>query len=251
MLKLTRPIAILDLETTDPEPVTAAIVEFGVVVLNPDGTTKSWEKRFKPWKPITDGAAEVTGITNEMVADCPPFSDFAATIHRGLQGKDLAGFNVKSFDLVCLDQNLRMCGLQLDLTGVNVIDAFSIFQKKAPRNLSAAVEIYCGRKHEDAHGALADSAATLDVIHGQLKAHEDLAAMSIEELAVFSKRDDVDYVDLAQKLYRRDGFVYYGFGKNRDQRLKDEPGFARWMLGKDFSGSTLDAVRVELERWGL
>ncbi len=75
--------------------------------------------------------------------------------------------------------------------------------------------------------------------------------MSVEELAVFSKRDDVDYVDLAQKLYRKDGFVYFGFGKQKDQRLKDEPGFARWMLSKDFSGSTLDAVRAELGRWGL
>ena len=82
--------------------------------------------------------------------------------------------------------------------------------------------------------------------------YDDLAAMGLPELAAFSRRDEVEYVDLAAKLYRdKDGYVRYAIGKSKDQRIKDDPGFARWMLGKDFSVSTLDAVKEELRRWNL
>jgi hypothetical protein len=66
----------------------------------------------------------------------------------------MPGYNVR-FDLSMVDEELRRCGLKLDLTGVNVIDALGIYQKKDPRNLSAAVMKYCGRSHDDAHGAAA------------------------------------------------------------------------------------------------
>ena len=43
-----------------------------------------------------------------------------------------------------------------------------------PRNLSAAVRHYCGRELEGAHGAEADTQATIDVLLAQLERHPDL-----------------------------------------------------------------------------
>ena len=249
-MKLSRPLAVLDLETTDAEPTACAIVEFAVTILNPDGTRKQWQKRFKPWKPISDGAAEVTGITNEMVADCPPFSDFAGIIDRSLKGKDLAGYNINSFDIVALDEELRRSNYRLDLTGVSVIDAFRIFQVKEPRDLTAAVKKYAGREHVDAHGAQADAEATADVLLGQLAMYDDLAAMSLPELAAFCRRDGREVADLAGKLYRKDGVLYYGFGKCRDVAVQDDPGFGWWMLRQTsppFPAGTCEILRKELE----
>ncbi len=252
MLTLTRPLVCFDLESTGVDPVNDRIIEFGCTVLMPDGSKHQWESRFNPGIPISPEATEKHHITNDMLVDCPPFCVHAARIHKGLQGRDIAGYNCRGLDLPMLDEELRRCGLRLDLTGVNVIDAAGIFFKKDPRTLEAAVEKYCNRKHEDAHGAAADAAATLDVLDGQLAMYDDVAGLNLEELAKFSRREDVDYVDLAGKLYRdADGYVRYAFGKQKGQRLKDDPGFARWMLSKDFSGSTLDAVRAELGRWGL
>jgi DNA polymerase-3 subunit epsilon len=250
-VKLTRPLVVIDLESTGVDPITDRIVEFGCVVLRPDGTRHSWESRFNPGRPIPKEASDVHGITDEMVAHSPVFKDHAARIHRGLQDRDIAGYNLRSFDLPMLDEELRRCGLKLELTGINIIDAFGIYQKKDPRTLEAAVRKYCGRPHEGAHGAMADALATLDVIHGQLAAHEDLEAMELPALAQFSQRSDQDFVDLAGKLYRdAEGFVRYAFGKSKDARIADDPGFARWMLGKDFAGNTLDCVKAELRRLG-
>lgn len=254
--KLTRALAVIDLETTDADATTCAIFQFGVTVMEPDGTRRRWEQTFKPWKPISPGAAEKTGTTNAMVENCPPFSAFAAKIAASLKGKDLAGFNIKHFDAVVLDQEFRRNQLKLDLDGVTIIDAFHIYQRKDPRDLSAAVRKYCNREHDGAHGAAADSDATADVLCGQLGMYPDLAAMSLAELDTFSLRDpDQKLADIAGKMYfDKDGDLRYTMAKVRDVKVKDDPGFAYWMRKQNnppFPESTIECLEAELRKHGL
>lgn len=247
-----RDLVVLDTETTGVNPVTDRIIEFGATVLKTDGTRTQWSKRFNPGIPIPAEATEVHGITDADVANEDPFSVWGFKILGALKGRDIAGYNLRGLDLPILDEELRRCNLKLDLTGVNIIDAAGIFFAKEPRTLTAAVQKYCGRDHSDAHGAGADAEATLDVLMGQLAAYEDLAAMDVGALAAFSRRGDKDYVDLAGKLYRdSDGDLRYGFGKPKDVKVKDDPGFGYWMRGKDFAGNTMEVLMVELKRWGL
>lgn len=250
-MNLTRPLASLDIETTGVDPVLDRIISLGVVVLHPDGKRVEFEQVFNPGIPITPGATAVHGITDAMVADKPPFSKFAVPILKGLQGKDLLGYNIRSLDLPMLDEEFRRCGMVLDISAIAVIDAFGIFAKREPRDLTAAVKKFCNRDHAGAHGALADAAATLDVLMGQLSMY-DMEAMPLGELATYSKRDELDFVDLSGKLYRdAEGDVCFNFGaKTRGKKVRQDTGFAYWVMGKDFPGSTKDALRVELERIG-
>lgn len=277
-MTLTRPLASIDIETTGTDPVLDRIVSLGVLVLHSDGRRVKFEQVFNPGIPISEGATAVHGITDAMVADKPPFKMFAARILAGLQGKDLLGYNIRSLDLPMLDEEFRRCGLVLDINGgpcpagchqgtagngtmcakcdgsgvippPAIIDAFGIFCKKEPRDLATFVKRHAGRDHEGAHGALADSVGTLDGFLGCLQNYE-LMAMSLDELATFSRRDELDFVDLSGKLYRdKDGDVRFNFGpKTRGKKVKDDTGFAYWVLGKDFPGSTKDALRAELNR---
>lgn len=248
-MTLTRPLASIDIETTGTDPVMDRIISFGVVVLHPDGKRNSFEQMFNPGISISPGAMAVHGITDAMVADKPPFKDFAAKIRKGLEGKDLLGYNLRSLDLPMLDEELRRCGMVLDISKVAIVDAFGIFAKKEPRDLTAAVKKFCNRNHADAHGALADAAATVDVLMGQLCMY-DMESMPLDELATFSKRDELDFVDLSGKLYRdADGDICFNFGaKTRGKKVKQDIGFAHWVMGKDFPGSTKDALRAEMER---
>jgi DNA polymerase-3 subunit epsilon len=251
MPKLERGLAVIDLETTDAQPETCAIFQFAVTVLMPDSSRKNWSQTFKPWKPITPEAEEITGTTNVMVAGMPPFSEYAEKILAGLAGKDLAGYNIRGFDAVALDQELRRCRLKLNLDGVRIIDCFGLFSNKEKRDLTTAVKKYCGRDHEGAHGAAADCAATADVLAAQLGAYPDLAEMSIDELAAFTRRGDKDYADIAQKLYRdSDGDLRYTLAKVRDVKVRDDVGFAMWMRRTDFPGSTIEVLDAELARIG-
>ena len=151
-----------------------------------------------------------------------------------------------------LDEELRRCGLKLDLSDVEVIDCFGIFSKKEPRTLTDAVKKYTGQEHAGAHGAWADAVVLDSVLAGQLAMYPDLAALNLEKLAEYSRIGDVVYADLAGKLYYdADGDMCFAFGKAKDRKVRDDPGYARWMMSRDFPGSTRDALAEELERLGV
>lgn len=256
-MKLDRPLAIIDAESTGTDPQEEAIWEYGCTILMPDGTQKGGSKRFKPWKPIPPELCEKLHITNEELAGCPPLSEWMPNILRTLRNKHVAGFNLRRFDLPIIDAEARRCGLKLELDG-EIIDVFKIFQQKHERRLLDCVRVYCGEEaakefESQAHKAGADTLWTFRALQGQLSAHEDLEAMEIAELAAFS-RGDVDYVDWAGKLYRdKDRDLCFSFGKNRDAKIKDQVGYCNWMLSPkaSFPGSTLDALSTELEKLGL
>jgi DNA polymerase-3 subunit epsilon len=248
-MKLDRPILAFDVETTGVDPVKDRIVQIGVSVLHPDFTInpRGWQRLFNPGIPIPAEATAVHGITDEMVKESQPFSAFAPLFLERMQGKDLATYNGRRLDLPVLDQEMRRVNLKLNLEGVRIIDAQTIFFKKEPRSLADAVKRYCKREHVGAHGAGEDAAATLDVLLGQLGEYEDVAAMELDALAQFCVNGDNAPADIAGKLYRdKDGFLCYGFGKNAGARVKDQPGYAQWMASKDFPGSTMEVIAKEL-----
>ena len=58
-LRLERPLAVFDLETTGIDPATDKIVEIAVMRLLPDGGRDSKARRVNPERPIPPGATRV------------------------------------------------------------------------------------------------------------------------------------------------------------------------------------------------
>jgi DNA polymerase-3 subunit epsilon len=250
-MKLTRPLAFLDIESTGTDPQADRILELAILIYDGATVTANSCRRFNPGFAIPTESTAIHGITDADVANEPPFSSgIGRSILKRIEGCDLAGYNLRRFDLPILDEELRRVGLKLNLFGVGVIDAYGIFSKKEPRSLSDAVRKYCGREHEGAHGAAADTQASLDVLLGQLKTYPDLEAMETAKLAEFSRIGDFEFIDIAGKLYRdKDGDACYAFGKNRGVKVRDDAGYADWMLNRaKFPGSTNEALQAELDR---
>lgn len=249
-MNLARSLVFIDVESTGVDIQLDRIIELGLLVYDGQSVVLERVRRFNPGIPIKPEATEKHGITDADVANEPPF---CASVGRGflkvIEGRDLAGYNLARFDLPIIDEELRRVGLYLNLSGVKVVDVQGIYFRKDPRTLSDAVRRYCGREHDQAHQSVADVRATLDVLNGQLIAHPDLAGMSVAELAEYSANDQEDFIDVARKLYRdADGDACYAFGKNRDKKVRDDRGYAHWMLKADFPGSTREALARELER---
>jgi DNA polymerase-3 subunit epsilon len=245
----TRPIVFCDIESTGTDIQKDRIIELGVAIYGGPGEPKVVSKRFNPGMPIPAAATEIHHITDADVAGCPPFSEFAPKLHKALQGKDLGGFNLLRYDLPLLDEEMRRCGLKIDLTGVLVVDAYGIFANKEPRNLEAAVQRYCHRPHEGAHGAGVDARASLDVFAAQLIEYPDLD--SADAVALASRIGDRQPVDIAGKFYRDPhGDLRFNFGKNRDQKVADQIDYCYWMLNSKpgFPGSTVETLNIELDR---
>jgi DNA polymerase-3 subunit epsilon len=152
-------------------------------------------------------------------------------------------FNLFNYDIPILEKEFQRCGLDLILEGRAMVDAGNIFKKKEERTLTAAVKFYTGRELENAHTATADVQGTADVFWAQLERYPDLQEMTMEEIGTFSRFG----VDLAGKFGKdEDGDYVYNF-KNKGEKVKENPGLARWMLGKGFTRDTKAWARRILE----
>ncbi len=252
LMKLLRPLVILDCETTGVDPSTDRIVQIAIVRLEPatlflKPQSELWQTLINPGRPIPADVQAVHGITDEMVKDVKPFAHHKAHILEMLAGADLAGYSLRLLDLPILDEELRRCGSKLNLDGVAILDAYGIFAKLYPRRLEDAVRVFCGREMTGQHDAMADTLATLDVLRAQATL-SPLASMDVGAMAKFSQLND--FADLAGKLYRDpDGDLRYAFGKSKGLKVGEDIGFARWMLDKaTFPGNTCDVLRAELDR---
>lgn len=233
-LKLERPLIIFDLETTGTDPQRDRIIEMAAIKIWPDGRRDEKTRRFNPGIPIPKEATAVHGITDADVKDEPPFAKVARGekgVASYFAGCDLAGYNIINFDIPMLTAELERAGEKLDIAQIAVVDAFKIFISREPRNLSGAVRFYCGKEHADAHAALGDVRATLDVLEAQLNRYRDLPE-SVRELDRATR--DPEEVDRRGKLKWIDGEVAVNFGRHKSKTLRylsrEEPDYIRWMI---------------------
>lgn len=250
-LQLDRPLVAFDLETTGVRPGQDRIVEIAMIRVEPDGSRRTFRSLVNPQMPIPPGASAVHGIHDADVADAPALAALAAEITAFLDGADLAGFNSFRFDAPMLEAELTRVGCQIELLGRRHLDAQIIFHKMEPRTLIAAYAKFCGKELVDAHSALADVEATLEVLDAQLGHYPDLPKDSAA-LHAFCHPDEGRWVDRGRKFYwGEDGEAAFGFGKYEDRSLRDvkaeNAGYLEWMLGKDFSDEVKGILREALE----
>lgn len=143
-----RPLAVIDLETTDAKVDDCGIVEFGAVgyssgkvlaaaaaaqqylasiaagapntgVLPMPEPDWRYPVRINPGRPIAPGATAVHGITDEMVAGCPGAEALTGALQTIADGYTVATYNGIKFDLRIL---ARLCGFtpkwSIDVMGV-------------------------------------------------------------------------------------------------------------------------------------
>lgn len=236
-LELTRPLAVFDIESTGVNPSRDRIVEISVIKLFPDGTRQSTTRRLNPGIPIPPAVTAIHGISDADVANEPFFADIALKLYNYLADCDLAGYNITTFDVPLLECEFKRAGLEFDLSQRKIVDAYNIFCKLYPRTLTAAYKFFCGKDLVNAHGAAADTAATLEVLLGQLDKHSELPG-SVEQLAAASDLAGPDAVDRTRRFKWNGDEVVVNFGKNSGRTLKDlaenDPGFLRWIIKNDF-----------------
>lgn len=236
-LKLVRPLVVFDIESTGVSPRKDRIIELAAIKLMPDGEeiSKCW--LMNPGVPIPPETTAIHGISDEIVKDCPTFADKAEEIFEFFRGCDLSGFNADRFDIPCLEEEFARVGMAFAPSARKHVDVQRIYHKKEPRDLSAAVRFYLGRNHDGAHGAEADTRATLEVLKAQMSKYSDLPA-TVDEMDEFLVPHDPMNADRAGTLRWKDGELTINFGKKKGESLKklllNEPNYLKWILKGDF-----------------
>ena len=248
---LDRPLVFLDLETTGLSVSQDRIIELAIIKVMPQGDVLERVRRFNPGMPVPAEATAVHGITDEDLRDEAPFAQRARSLVDLLGDCDLAGFNVRRFDLPLLVAEFRRAGLTFDLDGRRVLDVQAIFHREERRDLSAAARFYLGREHQEAHTALGDIRTSAAVLAAQLARYEHLPK-DVLELHQYCD----EYLPMESELERwfrseSDGARVFRRGKHRGRTLADvaahEPDYLSWMLSaEDMDEEVLDAVRRAL-----
>lgn len=240
---LARPLACVDIEATGPQPEADRAVEVAVVRLAPDGTRTPLRWLINPERPIPAEATAVHHITDEQVARAPTFAELAHEIAAALRDCDLCGYNLRAFDVPLLRAEFARARVAWTFDGA-VVDAYVIFRERERHTLGTAVRWYCGRELVDAHSAVADANATLDVVLAQIERYQDLPRdMTALDLASGGRQPDWA-TELGHLRWRDDGDLYVAWGRHAGRRLVDlDDGFLRWVLRNDFPADVHAFVR--------
>lgn len=251
-IQLTRPLAIFDLETTGTNITKDRIVEIAIIKLHPDGSETSYCKRVNPEMPIPAEVSAIHGIYDKDVVNEPTIKDLAQEIMDFIVDSDLGGYNSNKFDIPVLAEELMRAGIEVDFEQRKFVDVQNIFHKMEQRTLSAAYQFYCGQTLENAHSALYDTRATLEVLKSQLERYPNLQK-DVPSLAEFSRAGNMDLLDFAGRIALNEkGEAVYNFGKHKGKTVKEvmriEPGYYGWMLDADFPLYTKQVLRKEMEK---
>jgi DNA polymerase-3 subunit epsilon len=244
------PLVFLDLETTGLSPMHDRIVELAIIKVTPGGDVIERVRRFNPGVPIPAEASAVHGISDEDVLHEASFAQRARALAELLDTCDLAGFNIRRFDLPMLIAEFRRAGVPFETEGRRIIDIQAIFHREEKRDLSAAARFYLGRAHPEAHSALGDIRTTAAVLSAQLERYptlpRDLDGLNryCDECIPFETELERWFLDgAAGRVFRR--------GKHRGRSLADvaqnERDYLEWMLGAtDMDEEVLGVVRAAL-----
>jgi len=249
-LKLERPIAFVDVETTGLRPYTDRIIELSILKVHPDGSEEYKSHRVNPGVPIPAEATAIHGITDADVAGEPAFRRYAKSIRDFLEGCDIAGFSVIQFDLPCLEAEFARANVEFSRRGRQLVDSKVIYHQRDPRDLEAAYRKYCGKDMVSAHRAEEDAKAAAEVLDGQLEMYEDLPR-DVSGLCALCYESDENFIDSEGKFVWVEGEAACNFGKYEGRLLRElaaeHPDYLEWIIRKDFSVEVKDIAMKAME----
>ena len=148
-----------DLETTGLSPETDQIIEIGALKVIDGKVAERFMEFVKPDKPISSAITEITGITNEMVADARKTEDIIRDFVNFCEDHVLIGHNIM-FDYKFMKKYASMYGCSFEKKG---IDTLKIARKVHKDFESKSLGVLCEHYHinnQAAHRAYHDALAT-------------------------------------------------------------------------------------------
>lgn len=252
---IDKPIIFFDLETTGLDLSNDRIIQLSAVKILLDKQIETIELRFNPdGVKIGEGATKVHGITFDMVKDEPLFRDSAKEIFEFFNDCDIAGYNIKNFDIPLLMEEFLRSGYIYDpmKSKSRIIDVFKILSKKEPRDLSSAYKFYTGNNMDNSHDAIYDNLATLQIFNEQTSRYYD-SDNALEMGDIDSKTDNdgnimIDFSGLFLK--DKNGNYFFGKGKHKDQILSlEQKDYFDWVINTSNFNNNTKYVASELLRW--
>lgn len=221
--------AIVDIETTGGHASANGITEVAICLHDGKKITQRFSTLVNPRMDIPVYIRALTGITNEMVQDAPPFEDVAADIYHMLHGKIFVAHNV-NFDYSFIRYHLAAAGYDLQC---NKLCTVRLGRKIMPGMPSYSLGKLCrhlGIDNESRHRAAGDAEATAILFSMYLQNDsgnhiaEALKQRSREQvLPPNLPKSDIDQLPFSPGVYyfhnEKGKVIYVGKAKNVKKRV--------------------------------
>lgn len=148
-------LAFIDLETTGANAAHDRITEIGVVEVDGDEVT-TWSTLVNPGRAIPQFIQQLTGISNDMVADAPTFEQVAHDLAERLEGRLFIAHNAR-FDYGFVKHEYQRLGRRFRADVLCTVRlSRKLFPEHHRHNLDSLIERH-GLATGDRHRALADA----------------------------------------------------------------------------------------------
>jgi DNA polymerase III epsilon subunit family exonuclease len=174
-----RTYVAIDVETTGLEAGTDEVIEIAAVKFAGDEVLETFQTLVEPRHSLPLKITRLTGITEEMLAGAPRFSDAAPKLVQFVKSYPLVGHSV-GFDLKMLGAQ----GMRFAQPSYDTFDLATLLMPRAPAYRLGALAAALGITHDEAHRALADADATRQVFLHMLRRIE---ALDLQELAEITR----------------------------------------------------------------
>ncbi len=165
---------VLDLETTGLHPHQSAITEIAAIKFDGNQVLDSFHTLINPQRTISAGITRLTGITNAMVADAPFIQEVMPLFQDFLQGDIIVGHNV-SFDFRFLNHYHYLSFQEyLNNETICTMKLARRYLSSLPNKKLMTVCEYLGIENSQAHRAMSDARATLEVFQYFLQKEEGI-----------------------------------------------------------------------------
>lgn len=221
--------AIVDIETTGGFPEQHGMTEIAIVLHNGTEVEGRYETLVNPHQPIPPYIANMTGISDKMVAAAPSFEEVAPHIFNLLKDRIFVAHNV-NFDYSFVKYHLQKAGYQLNTSKLCTIrlarKVFPGFRKYGLGHLCRELNITITNRHRAGGDAIA-TAQILDLVlqNNGLRLIKELLKRDNHNQTLPAHLPETQVKDLPQLpgVYyfhdQKDKVIYVGKAKNLKKRV--------------------------------
>ncbi len=176
--------AVVDLEATSARS-DGKIIQIGIVIVEDGEVTAEYATDVNPHEPLDNHIIELTGITDQQLAQAPDFSQVAGQVYDLISDCIFVAHNV-TFDANFLAEALFFEGFELRTPRVDTVELAQVFFPELEKyNLSFLAQ-HLSLDLEQAHTAIADAHATAQLLLTLQDKIRSLPRQTVELLLRFS-----------------------------------------------------------------
>ena len=229
---------VIDLETTGHAAAAKdKIIEVGMVIIQDDKIVDEYTTFLHPEQTIPPFISNLTGITDEDVAEAPTFTACADHIVDLFKDSYLIAHNVP-FDLGFLNAELKASGRKpLSNPSIDTVELARILYPDAPGYKLGQLAAYLEIEHDDPHRALSDAFVTAKLFIMLKKKLHTLPYETIVQLRKLTKELHSDLHTMLEELEEQ-----LAFAQDSNERLVVYRGLAFRKQDEVMSRTVTDVI---------